>query len=291
MSKSTPVPAGHKRCPRCPEGEQVQPLTHFFQFRTGKVSGYCKSCTREANQRAYRQRSDRQGRPRVPNAIPIVDGQKLCVGECDAVKPLDQFYRHGNGYRRLCKTCMAPTYRVQYQRTPRSARASEARAVKSEWKCTCGEHDSHRAHIYSRNADWRRTNPERHRESNRLGAIRRRVANPEPVREAGRRAASQRRARRRGLPSDHYTWAQLLERDGKNCVLCGRVLNLAVEHPHPMSPTTEHLECLSWPNSPGNVLTNVALSHFTCNTRRRDRPHPAAARKRAELLDTEGASA
>lgn len=291
MSKSTPVPADYKRCPRCPEGGQVHPLTHFFQFSTGKVSGYCKSCTREANQRAYRQRSDRQGRPRVPDAIPVVDGQKRCAGECGAVKPLSEFSRRGNGHRRICKTCMAPAYRVQYQRSPKARRAAEARIAKVGWKCPCGEHDSHREHVYALNANWRRTDPERHREINRLGAARRRAVNPEPIREAGRRAASQRRARQRGLPSECYTWAQLLERDGKNCVLCGRILNLAVAHPHPMSPTTEHLECLSWPNSPGNVLTNVALSHFTCNTQRRDRPHPAAARKRAELLAVEQATA
>jgi hypothetical protein len=112
-------------------------------------------------------------------------------------------------------------------------------------------------------------------------------ANVELWREYGRGIASRRRARKRDLPAEPYTLTQLIERDGKSCVLCGQALNLAVPVPHPRAATVEHLECLSWPGSAGDVLTNVAVSHFRCNVQRKDRPHLAAARKRAELLTAE----
>lgn len=110
-----------------------------------------------------------------------------------------------------------------------------------------------------------------------------RAANPERVRERGRRSQHQRKARMRSLPSAPYTMAQLVERDGTCCVLCGGELDFTVVYPELLAPTIEHLECISW-GTAGDEPTNVALSHWDCNNRRRDRPHPAAARKRAELL-------
>ncbi len=107
------------------------------------------------------------------------------------------------------------------------------------------------------------------------------------VAENRRRAASRRRARVRGLPVDLYTLEDLLERDGTKCVLCGEELDLTTAYPEPLAPTVEHLECIVWPGSPGDVLSNVAVSHWDCNNKRRTRPHPAAARKRAELLTAE----
>jgi hypothetical protein len=81
----------------------------------------------------------------------------------------------------------------------------------------------------------------------------------------------------------------LLERDGTDCVLCGEPLDLTVSYPEPLAPTVEHLECLSWPDSAGDVPSNCAVSHWQCNNERRDRPHPAAVRKRAELLAIQSA--
>jgi hypothetical protein len=109
-------------------------------------------------------------------------------------------------------------------------------------------------------------------------------ANVELVRELRRRSASRRRARLRNLPSEVYTIGQLIERDGNLCVLCGDELDLGAKWPNRSAPTVEHLECLSWPGSAGDVLANVAVSHFGCNAERNIRPHPAAARKRAELI-------
>lgn len=113
--------------------------------------------------------------------------------------------------------------------------------------------------------------------------------NPEQGTESRRR----RRVRLQKLPVEPYNLADILARDGTSCVLCGDELDLAARWPHPRSVTVDHLECLVWPGSPGDVLTNVGAAHLTCNVARSDRPHPAAARKRAELLNqpvTGGAS-
>jgi hypothetical protein len=100
----------------------------------------------------------------------------------------------------------------------------------------------------------------------------------------GLRAASRRRrARKLQLPSEPYTLADIIARDGIECVLCGEELDLAAVFPDRRTATIEHLECLSWPDSSGDVLANVAASHLSCNNRRCNKPHPAAARKRAEL--------
>ena len=81
---------------------------------------------------------------------------------------------------------------------------------------------------------------------------------------------------------------QILERDGTDCVLCGGELDLDAVYPEPLAPSVEHLECISWPDATaGDVLSNTGVSHWQCNNERRDRPHPAAARKRAELLAAE----
>lgn len=101
-----------------------------------------------------------------------------------------------------------------------------------------------------------------------------------------RRSAAFRRRRLRelALPQEPYTVADLTARDGTDCVLCGEDLDFAAKFPEPAAVTVEHLECISWPSSAGDVPSNVALSHWACNNTRKARPHPRAAAKRAALL-------
>ncbi len=113
--------------------------------------------------------------------------------------------------------------------------------------------------------------------------------NPESA-ETGTAAARRRRARKRKLPSEPYTLSDIIARDGADCVLCGDTIDLNLTWPDTGSVTVDHLEPLSWPDSAGDVLSNVSAAHLGCNNARRDRPHPAAARKRAELLALERAA-
>ena len=68
--------------------------------------------------------------------------------------------------------------------------------------------------------------------------------------------------------------AQVLERDGWTCYLCGQEIRRGVAFPDPMSPSIDHVV----PISRGGVHTmdNVRATHLICNSRKRDLDAPAA---------------
>lgn len=234
---------------------------------------------------------------------------KRC-SRCKHLKPIDEFgYSRGkkDGRQSACRPCVAERSRERYQNN--SDVRAKHKTHRDRWRAA---NPTYLAEYYQDNREQmiaaaieygkqHPVDPEHRRARERawyaVNADERRAVkaawaekNAELVRELRRRAMSRRRARLRDLPVEPYTIAELLERDGFDCILCGRVLNLAVEYPHPMALTIEHLECISWPDSAGDVPSNVALSHWRCNEQRRDKPHPAAARKRAELLAAEAAA-
>lgn len=218
----------------------------------------------------------------VESTPPVPGGHKMCR-TCLVYKPFSEFSRKGNGYRSACKLCRTgesrrwreanPTYFVEYHvrnREKKCAVAREHRRLNPEDPARSLER--HRA--------WRKANADRVATVNCAW----RTANADLVRESGLRCQNRRRARLLGLPVEPYTVDELLERDGTCCVLCGEKLDLEAGRWQLKSVTIEHLECISWPDSAGDVPTNVALSHWSCNMRRGTGPHPAAAQKRRELL-------
>ena len=76
-----------------------------------------------------------------------------------------------------------------------------------------------------------------------------------------------RRARRRGLPVERISRAEIFVRDEMVCHLCG----MAIEN----SPTLDHVIPISHPLCPGHVWENVAAAHARCNISKRDRVRPA----------------
>jgi hypothetical protein len=228
----------------------------------------------------------------VSESTPAAVDSKLCT-KCKQVKPVETFGRNKKGLLSWCRECYAEHAR-RYRASPEGRERVRA-SQRSNYLRNREKRIAQAVEYQKRNPvdpelrrqrgrAWYTANRERAEVVKRAW----RESNAELVAETRRRAMSRRRARLRGLPSESYTMDQILERDGNACVLCGRVLNLAVQHPHPMSPTVEHLECIAWPDSAGDVLTNVAVSHYRCNNDRRASPHPAAARKRAELLAVTG---
>lgn len=225
------------------------------------------------------------------------------------VKPLSEFGRQRNKdgtyrYRSACKACVNKYSTDRYADDP--SWRSHHKTLRDRWR---SDNPAYMAEYYQENRDqliaaaiayakknppdpeqvrrWAReryaADPERHRAKDQAW----RENNIERAREVGRRTQSRRRARMRGLPVEPYTMDQLLARDGTLCVLCDGELDLNAAHPDLLAPTVEHLECISWDNSAGDVPANCAVAHFTCNSSRNNRPHPAAARKRAELLAAE----
>jgi hypothetical protein len=278
VSESTPGHVGRKPCSNC---GRVKPLTLFPVQGRGRAAA-CTACR---------------------NALPPPT-HMTCTGGCGKTKPVSEFCRMGDGYKKPCKECHR-----QKCRKPDSSPRKQFPAPPPDYKwCTqceecksvaafprkavgCGSwckvcvavHNRERYKLPDVRAD-RRARRDRWGEDNPGWATQWAANNPERAREKYRRAAAIRRARLNGLSTEPYTMAELIERDGPCCVLCGGELKLGARHPHSLAPTVEHLECLSWPESAGDIPSNCAVAHFSCNSKRGDRPHPAAARKRAELL-------
>lgn len=271
-----PVPEG---CKRCTKGDHVKPLGEFARRtdQPGKYTSACRECINMAR--------------RKPSPPPVPPGHKRC-SRGNHVKPLGEFARRsdgrGDGYLAKCRDCERE-YRRERFHDPTLRPAYDASAARWNARNPTYQADYYRRTRESKipkTAAYKKINPTdpvKQREYEQAWAKR----DPEGYREKGRRSNRSRRARLMDRPSEKFTTAQIIERDGTDCVLCEKVLNFAVSHRHPMSPTIEHLECLSWPDSAGDVLSNVALSHRTCNEKRGTKPHPAAARKRAELLAAE----
>jgi hypothetical protein len=257
-------------------------------------------------ERARRQRwNSPASRSRRAALAAVPTGHKVC-SKCCQCKPLTEFLvkRETDKPRNPCRACIYAANHDRYHSDPEYR--ERHKALRDRWRA---ENPTFLRENYLQNREQRiaaaieyeRRNP-RDPERVRQLARERYAADPdrhrakkrawednnrELVRELRRRAMSRRRARLRGLPSERYTIDQLLERDGTLCVLCGGELDLSAAHPEPSSPTVEHLECIAWPGSAGDVLSNVAVSHWDCNNRRRTNPHPAAVLKRAELLAAE----
>lgn len=72
-----------------------------------------------------------------------------------------------------------------------------------------------------------------------------------------------RRTRKRGLPTEDVSRAEIFERDNMTCHLCGyEITDL---------PTIDHIVPISHPDCPGHVWENLAAAHSSCNIAKRDR--------------------
>lgn len=295
MPQDTPAPFEVKTC-RGACGE-CKPVSEFYPNYGPGATGYwsrCKACVSA-------ERTARNAARRPPALPPAPDGQKRCT-KCAECKPLSEFGRKGNGLKARCKACIADIQRESLKDPDRRAKhrtackrwlaqnPDSAAQIQRRSREKNRDVNLERCREWGRaetGREWRRAYLKNNRDRINAQARARRVANPEMVRENTRRGNARRQARKMNLPVAPYTRAELRERDGDDCVLCGEALNFAVRTPHPMSVTVDHLECLSWPDSAGDVPSNVALAHRTCNLQRHNRPHPAAAAKRAVLLAAE----
>jgi len=296
-----PVIDGCKACNDCGESK---PLDAFPRRGDGYGDGYkhrCKACTAAAARNQRKAAASGRGGP-----PPDPEGFKTCRG-CGELKQVSEFYAKGRGLHSRCKPCFNACNQERYRNNPELR--DRHKVLRDRWR---GENPTYYADYYEANRErliaaateyskrnpvdpehrravqraWYAATVEERRAKNRAW----REANLEAARGNARHAAARRRARMRGLPFESYTMADIVDRDGTSCVLCGEEMDMMATAPEPMAATIEHLECISWEASAGDVLANVGLSHFICNTRRNTREHPAAAAKRAELLAAEAAA-
>jgi 5-methylcytosine-specific restriction endonuclease McrA len=131
-------------------------------------------------------------------------------------------------------------YEREYQRTYRAATAD---------------------HIRERNAEWRAAHPEYGKNW--------REANPERTYEYQRRGGPKRRAAKLKLPTESIAPAEIFERDGWRCQLCGERVQKTKKYPDIMSPSLDHIVPLSLGGH--HVRANVQLAHLFCNISKRER--------------------
>ena len=86
----------------------------------------------------------------------------------------------------------------------------------------------------------------------------------------GERARRKRRARLAEVESEPYTLAEIAERDGFRCGICGREVDMTLKYPHPRSASVDHIIPLSHPGS-SDLKVNVRLAHFGENAARGNR--------------------
>lgn len=79
------------------------------------------------------------------------------------------------------------------------------------------------------------------------------------------------RARKKGVPSKYYTRQQIFDRDGYDCYLCNKSVDLTAAHRQgqpgwEMYPHVEHVVPLALGGH--DVLANVKIAHAICNIRK-----------------------
>lgn len=92
---------------------------------------------------------------------------------------------------------------------------------------------------------------------------------------SARMGKMRRRARERNAFVENVSLAKLIERDGPDCQLCDKPLDMSVEWPHPNYPSIDHVIPLS--RGGEHSLSNTQMTHLICNVK-----------KGAKLLGAEG---
>ena len=71
-------------------------------------------------------------------------------------------------------------------------------------------------------------------------------------------------------PSERYSLAEIAERDGWRCQLCGRMVSKMAKWPARNSASIDHVVPLSEGGT--DLRANVQLAHFGCNSSKNNRP-------------------
>jgi 5-methylcytosine-specific restriction endonuclease McrA len=75
-----------------------------------------------------------------------------------------------------------------------------------------------------------------------------------------------RRARMAGVGYKSLTFHLIAERDDWCCGICDEPVDRALDVPHPMAPTLDHIVPLA--KGGKHIEANVQLAHFICNSRK-----------------------
>jgi hypothetical protein len=274
--RTTPLPEtfpeGMKRCTgSCKE---VKPYTAFqksVKHPTGHRSR-CRECS--AADLALREPT-----PPMPAKLGNLTMIKVCT-KCERMLRVTEFHPHGgcrDGRHSICKGCVSRG-RVGRRFEPKPAMIGNLTMIKVCIRC---DQMLLVTAFYS--------SPQ-HRDGRDPRCIKCVAAFNRS--EAGRaildRSAQKRRARELGLPAGPWSRAQIIERDGPACWLCGIVPDSPhVEHLIPIMADPEKLAAWGVEN-PGTVLANLGIACGSCNSTKGNRIMPCAIARYLRNLAAEG---
>jgi 5-methylcytosine-specific restriction endonuclease McrA len=193
-------------------------------------------------------------------------------------------YRYHGCRCQLCTEANRRARAVYVAAHPDEIRAIDAagRAAHPEIKRArdTGYRAAHRAQIRVRDAAHSAARRAAHPERLRAYFAAWRAAHPELVRahdaayhsahlEQDRAKKYRRRARLAGVASESFTLADVVQRDGWRCQLCGQPVDPERRWPDPKLKSLDHVIPLS--RGGPHTLANAQLAHHGCNSRKRDR--------------------
>ena len=269
------APVLTKICSKCPEGQNVKPLTAFYkkkELHLGVMS-MCKDCFNARGQ--------------------DIPAEKYCPG-CETTKPGSEFYKKkGNidGLRRVCKTCVD----TPVESLPAEKPCTQCSATKAieEFAFLSKARGTRQARCKScmreNTAVWLLLPG--NREKTRVWAVEQRVRNEDneewhaylrqKISEWGKANPEKRRAiehryranKRSGGIIDDVEVEVLYIRDKGMCSICLKHVDKRLKFPDPMSASIEHIIPVSKPGST-HSYRNTALAHLICNIRKNNRTVP-----------------
>ena len=159
-----------------------------------------------------------------------------------------------------------------YSREYRKNNPEKCRAYSREYRKNNPEN------VKEQSAKYRKNNPEnvkeqsaKWREENRdsIRAYSKEHYRKNPERWEG--YDRKRRALIASQPHEPYTRAEVAELHGTVCYLCGGEVDMSLSWGNDRSPSMDHLWPLNVPGGPGDVLSNMWVTHAVCNIRKGDR--------------------
>lgn len=228
-----------KVCTKCGE---AKPLTEYRRLARSR-DGHAHQCTpcRATQERAWREANK------------------------ERIAARDRAYREANRERVLTrKRAYNETNRDQIAAYREANRARRA-AVKRAWDAANREHreayrEANRERDKATARAWHAANKEYREATIRAW----REANPERWRAIQRANRTKRYRLLADAVQEPYTRAEVFERDGWVCQLCGEPVDRELRAPDPGSASIDHIVPLSLGGD--DTPANVQLAHFSCNS-------------------------
>jgi 5-methylcytosine-specific restriction endonuclease McrA len=257
-----PSQPGHKVCVGCDTEKPFADFTKHSHSKDG-LNPRCRTCTQALS------RAGRAARPEGAKVYADPPLSKVCLG-CHVDKPLEYYTLHKVGlYGRnsRCRECTRAENSAQRHADIEATREYGRNRYHNnpQVRETMRQYEERpevreRKRVYARSYHWE--NREDLLEGIRVRSHLWTINNPDKVTATRHR----RSAREIAAFVEVVTVADVGERDGWRCHICGKKVDRNLRFPHPMSATRDHLI----PISRGGLheMRNVKLAHWKCNAAR-----------------------